>query len=332
MARRRVLYGAALLAAVLFQIYSVSYLAGFLLVLAISLPLLALLLSLPAMLGCRVSLAAGQQGTARGGEAAWVVTVENRRRLPLARVTVRLLLQNRMTGAEQRRRLRISGASAPEQLAFPADTAHCGMLEGCVLRVTVCDCLGIFALPRSCTASARLPVLPVPGELPEIPELDAARAGSAPLQVRRGAGSGEDYDLRPYRPGDAVGLIHWKLSSKRDELIFREVLEARKTVPVLLLDHVGTPEQMDALLDRLDTLCRALLEQQREYAVCWLEPVSGALREHRITGRRELERCMAAVLSDAAPQAGHTLSSEPAAAGSQPGRVRVLLAAEEVAP
>lgn len=329
MARRRVLYAAALLGAVLFQIYSTGYVAAFLLALTVALPVLSLALSLPAMLGCRVQVAPERGGVTRGEKTFWVVAVENRRRLPVSRITVKLETANRMTGWADRRRLRLSGASSPERLAFPADTAHCGMLACRALRVSVCDSLGLFSLRRRAAGAALLPVLPAAADAPELPALDAQCRGGTTLQVRRGGGAGEDYDLRPYRPGDPVRLIHWKLSSKRGEWIFREILEARQVVPLLTLDHVGAPEQMDRLLDRLYALSGALLERQRDHVICWLEPLTGALREYRISGQRELQRCLDALLSDPAPAAGRTLSAEPAAVPGCPGQVRIHLSVDE---
>ena len=58
MVGRRIVYGTALLAALAFQIFYDGYLAQFLLVCIILLPVLSLLLSLPGLLGLRLSLSA----------------------------------------------------------------------------------------------------------------------------------------------------------------------------------------------------------------------------------------------------------------------------------
>ena len=58
MAGRRILYGAALAAALAFQIFYDGYLAQFLLLCVIVLPLLSLALSLPGMLRLRLTLSA----------------------------------------------------------------------------------------------------------------------------------------------------------------------------------------------------------------------------------------------------------------------------------
>ncbi len=71
MARRRGAYALLLAAALLFHLFDIGYLACFLLALALTLPVLGMLLSLPAMLRCRLELQAEPTGVERGGEAGW---------------------------------------------------------------------------------------------------------------------------------------------------------------------------------------------------------------------------------------------------------------------
>ena len=70
MARRRRAYALLLAAALLFHLFDIGYLACFLLALALTLPVLGMLLSLPAMLRCRLELQAEPTGVERGGPAA----------------------------------------------------------------------------------------------------------------------------------------------------------------------------------------------------------------------------------------------------------------------
>ena len=49
-------------------------------------------------------------------------------------------------------------------------------------------------------------------------------------------GFSEEHELRPYREGDAINLIHWKLSSKYDEPIVREPQELVRKDIVLSVD------------------------------------------------------------------------------------------------
>ena len=66
MLHRRVIYGLVLVAVFLFQITNQNYLARFLLALSIAMPLLSLLMSLPGMLSCRLSLGSALCTVLRG--------------------------------------------------------------------------------------------------------------------------------------------------------------------------------------------------------------------------------------------------------------------------
>ena len=320
MARRRALYGAALLAALLFQIFDVGYLAHFLLGAVLVLPLVSLLLTLP-LLGCRVEVLASPAAVERGEPAAFRAALRGRCWLPVSRAVLRLELKNALTGEEERRRVVLSGLLGGEGLACPleAPTGRCGRLTCQVRRVRLLDGLGLFALPLRAAPPAALLVLPRTEPFP-LPERWTEGDHGGPLLPRPGGGPGEDYDLRGYRPGDPLRSVHWKLSSKRDELVVRETLEPRRRELVVSFPHFGPAEEVERTLDRLNSCCRALLEAGRPHRVRWAHPETGAVRDFRVEDPRGLERCLEAVLSDPAPETGQDLP-ETSAAGEQ--RVRL---------
>ena len=75
MLHRRIAYGAALLLALLLLRCSTGYAALFLLFLLLVLPLLSLVLSLPAVLGSVLSLTHTPTSPIRGGESSWTSPV-----------------------------------------------------------------------------------------------------------------------------------------------------------------------------------------------------------------------------------------------------------------
>lgn len=298
---RRTGYLLLLLGAVLLAAWFETWLTGFILALTLTLPALAFVLSLPGMLGLYVRLRPRCSGTVRGKTAFWRLETDSRFRLSIARVDVHLRFKNRMTGEENSQCLRLLGTPGGSFLTLPARTDHCGLLEARVTRLRVTDCLGLFALYRRFPAPALLPVLPVPAEPEALPE---GPGGSPVLRPRPGGGPGEDYEIRPYRPGDPVKMIHWKLTCKRDETVLREVLEIEKPEPVLTFDHFGPPAVLDRVLDRLNALSGALVEEGRPHTIRWLAQGDGQVRSYRIEGQRELERCIAAILACPAPPEG----------------------------
>lgn len=311
MLRRRLSYLVILLAALLGQILDVGYLFHFVFYATLCMPVLGLLISLPSMLGCRIWLYASAPQVRRGNEAAWSLRFSNRFRLPLARMSFRFRVTNRLTGEADTRRVAIRGASPEEDKRWTADTGHCGMLECRVDRVWVCDCLGLFALPARAPAAVTMMVAPLP-ENPGPIELPEGSGRSVPL-LGKAAVSGENYELRPYREGDSLRMIHWKMSAKRDEPVTREPLEEDRPLPVLVFSHFGPIDEMDRMLDRLEGFSIVLLEQEQTHEVRWLHPETGEARTCRIGGERDWESCLALILTDPAPMVGKSILDQAAA-------------------
>lgn len=306
---RRVLYSLTLIAVLLFQITNENYLAQFLLALCAALPVLSLVLSLPGMVGCRLELAAAPPALERGAKGRWLVSVQSPNGLPLSRLTVRFTAENLLTGQRDYRRLILSGVARRRPVELSASTAHCGLLELRVDKVKVCDYLGLFSLPVGPPPPARMVCRPIPveAELPSIPEGQGARP--SPLSATR-MGPGEDYGLRDYRPGDPLRSVHWKLSSKWDELIVRERAEALIPLPLLTLDRYGPPETLDRLLDKLLGLSRGLLGVQRAHAVLWLDR-EGKPRLCAVSDEKQLSDCLLELLGTLAPASGPALDEFP---------------------
>ena len=324
-------YGLALAAALLFQIMDVGYLAHFLFWAALALPVLSLLLTLPALAGCRGTLTAAAPAGERGTPVRFRSGVGCRGPLPPPRVVARLALGNALTGETARRRVVLTGLpDRAEGLGAWTDweNPHCGRLTCRVERLRVVDGLGLFSLPVPRPQARSVLSLPHRLDLPLPPALAGEEEAAGPLTPRPGGGPGEDYDLRPYRPGDPVSAIHWKLSSKRDEPVVRETLEPRREGLALTFDHFGPPEDLDGVLDRLYTWSLQLLSQGRSHTVAWLHPVTGEPRRFLVADRRTLDRCLSAALSDPAPAAGRSIREGGSLRG---GRTVHLLPDGEVA-
>lgn len=314
MARRRIAYLLVLTGALAGQLFDIGYLVHFIFILTLCLPVVGLLVSLPAMLGCRWTLSVEPAAAARGEKARWRVAVRGRWALPLARASCTLRVKNRMTGEERTTRVSLTGISWGTALTKAVDTNRCGMVECRLERGRVYDCLGLFALPARTTGVGSLLVCPLP-EPPGLLRLPERYGVPAPV-LRGRASSGEDYDLRPYQSGDNVRAIHWKMSAKRDELVVREPLDALAPTPVLTFLHFGPEKELERTLDRLAGYGEALLERQRPFQVWWAQPVTGEIRRAAVADRGDWNRCLRAVLSDPAPLTGRSVLDTPVT-GSQ---------------
>ena len=312
MVRRWILYLLALLGGGLFFLCFEGYVSLFLLALLLGLPLLSLALSLPAVLLAKLTLSLQPGRLARGGACTLKLTLRLPLGLPVARFSGRLTVLNALTGERQVHRLRLRAPGGVLEASFPLPTEHCGALLCTLERPRLLGWLGLLSFPLpGGTRAARAGVLPAPMAPGPLPNVLAGLGMEGGWKPRPGGGPGEDYDLREYRPGDLLRSVHWKLSSKRDELVVRETLEPRRSTLLLTLDHFGPPQELDAALDRLQALSRLLLEKETPHVVQWARPESGEIVAHTLAGEQDLQRCLEDFLRQRAPLEGRSVLDGP---------------------
>lgn len=250
MAGERLIYGTALALCGLIYLVWGEWLLWILLAVLLGLPWVSLGLSIPAIAAFR-AVPSGPKHLVRGerGELALLGCCTR----PVPPFRGRLVLQQGFTG----RRIRYR----PEK-GIPTD--HCGCLRVRVERARVCDYLGIFAFPVRNLGEARIIVRPrcVPGPLPEVTPAALGAAGVPGDEV-----------LRPYRPGDSLKAVHWKLSAKSATLISREPAAPLTEVPKLQVVLSGSPEELDRKLGQLLWAGECYLREDRAFS---LAAVTGA--------------------------------------------------------
>ena len=323
MAARRFLYALALVGAALFFLFFEGWLPLFFLALAVALPALSLALSLPLARRLYPELLPPEEPVVREGKAAVTLRLTPPHGLPVGRFTGRLTLRNALTGETWRRSVRLRCDGSPLEIPFPLPTGHCGILSLRLERLRMADLLGLVSLPPARSAlDWEVSIRPKTRPAGPIPPVLGALGRSQGLKPKPGGGPAEDYDLRDYRPGDPMRTVHWKLSSKRDELVVREMLEPRRAALVLTVDHFGPPEELDRALDRLQALSLALLAREERHLIAWVHPVSGAPTFCPVENRAGLDRALDRFLREEAPKTGRSALDVPLSVPESDGRPR----------
>ncbi len=204
----------------LFRCAYLGWFGVFVLWFVILMPPLLSTLSLPAMLSIRLQPKAPESAM-HGENVELQLLFHCARRLPVGKVRLKLRIDNLYTG--ETRREDYSFDAVQESIgvvSIPSDA--CGALRMTVERWTCADVLGQLVLRRKCPPPVVCVILPRPAE-PDTAVLSEAVPESQPrMKPKYGGGYAEDHELRAYRPGDSMNSVHWKLSSKIDELIVRE--------------------------------------------------------------------------------------------------------------
>ena len=209
------------------------------------LPFLSLLLSLPAIFTVRLRIQAPSQ-VRMGMPARAPIFLEG----PFPQVPFRckIRLINQLNGERY--------VGKPGELV---PTVHCGHIVMECSRLWVYDYMGLWRFSKKADIQDQILVLPRP-----LPDLQMPTAEQMPVRswkIKPGGGLAENYDLRPYRPGDELRQIHWKVSAKAGQWIYREALEPAQKRVVLTLTLSGTPEALDRKLGRVYGISSQLLAQ-----------------------------------------------------------------------
>ena len=209
---RRILYLSALLSVTAFHLAYGQYVSHFMLWFVLLLPVVSLLLSLPAILTTRIKLI-GADDVQRGREAGVRLKAACGFFLPLDCLKIRIEEQNLFAEEKPTRKtIRLIGLSDREK-RIRLSTERIGTIRIAVRSAWAYDYLGFFALPVRRTNPVIFTVLPMP--VAPVPDPELVEASEQVLKPKP-QGFSEEHELRPYRPGDSINLIHWKLSSKFD--------------------------------------------------------------------------------------------------------------------
>lgn len=285
---RRVTYGVTLLAAIALHLAYGQYVTQYILLFLLFLPILSLLLSLPAILTSRAELLGGAD-VQRGRSCKVRLRVACGFVLPPDHYRVTIERQNLFLDPKSTRiKVQIHGTRKHEE-TFTPETDRLGTISYRIRSARVSDYLGLIEIPIRKRGSVALTVLPNAEKPVPMPKL---LEDSDCIQKPKPIGFSEEHELRPYREGDAVNLIHWKLTEKMDAPIVREPQELLRKKIVLSMDLRTDYPALESTLEQLRCLSDLLIGQNIPYTLRY------GLRTAHIDGDGDFTRFLKALLSE----------------------------------
>lgn len=205
----------------------------------------------------------------RGKALPWALTLRQEGGLPFSALTGEIRIANLLTGEAQTIPLSRPLKKGGCRMDFTLTPAHCGVIELQLERVCLWDGLGLFCRRLSPPTGPRVLVEPVITPV-NIRVDEFWRDSDRYSTTRPGTDPSETFRIREYVPGDPIRQIHWKLSEKVDKPLVRDYgLPLGERVLLTLAEAPAAPEEVDAALDLLFSLGRALLELGRPATVIW---------------------------------------------------------------
>lgn len=261
MAGRRILYSVLLITAAVFHIAYGQYITHFVLLFLLFLPVISLLVSLPSIMASSARLQGGED-IFRGRQRVIRLETECGFFFPPCVWKIRVEQQNLFMEEEPELHKVILRGTREKTLVFEPDTTKIGVIRCSIRSARVCDHLGLFAIPIKKSGGVSFTIMPE--EKAPIPEPELVEPSLKVLKPKP-MGFSEEHELRPYREGDQINLIHWKLTMKMDEPIVREPQEVIRKNIVLAVSLPENYEEKQSVLEQLMYLGNRLSEHDIPY-------------------------------------------------------------------
>ena len=251
MGTRRIVYLFMLVYAAAFFVLYPYWFSWYLLILLLLLVPFDLLLSLPGMLTRRISLAAPRILEQGEGGRLLIATIQAKH-YPAKCIKTLLRVSGDDFSAFQRL---VCSAAHNSRYEFTIDTSRSGVTAFALKRFWVVSLLGLFSAPVKAKISVPVLILPAPAKPPNI----VALPRGVILRPKPGGGFSEEHELRPFRYGDPVRSIHWKISAKFDSLIIREPMVPPQSSRLVCATLWKGARERDLVLGRLRWVSAYLL-------------------------------------------------------------------------
>ncbi len=195
-------------------------------------------------------------------------------------------------------------------LRIPMDTTHTSVIRTILSRAFLFDPLGLFCFsvpafrgrkersqPIAVSDTVVLPLTQKPRN--KMRMWSTAAATLVPTQK-----PSEQYEIRDYRPGDALRAVHWKLSAKMDDLLVCESVEPAYKTLAITIDRPTDPTLADCVYDALDWVLRSLSKKEHAgVVICAWVNEAGRTCTETVRNTDELSSLYLHMLSDRVPDA-----------------------------
>src|SRR5699024_7211117 len=284
---------------VFFYVFSSSYTALFLFYFFICLTIVTCIYGI--LIKDKVEIDIMSQAIAKKRtNSSMTIQLKNKSFLPLPYICCTLLIQNKLTNEITKEEFTTSLFSyATKNISFQIYSEHCGKIDIKVKNIRVQDLFRLFKRNTTPNAGTEIVYMPtvVEGNVDDVYATREMAEAAIFFSERKGDLQEEMIALKEYVPGDHVKQIHWKLSSKLDELMIKELADVREERIVLLLETSLNMEDsgeqintIDQMMDTFASLLQYFVEEEKQIYVGWYDEGIKQLQMELMYGKDAMGR------------------------------------------
>lgn len=292
-------------------VFYIMYLWDFAIVLLIviaAIPVLMFIMGLITKRSISVKMCLDDTSAAKNHSFTVQLLIENRCIFPVGKGVANIEYYNCFDGKKNNFFIALPIQERNSQsVAFKLSSKFCGKLNICCLDLTICDPLKIFKFRINCNIVKEIAVLPEGHDIGgQVCFTDKINDESNIFSEHKpGDDPSEIFDLRGYNPGDKLNRIHWKLSSKKDDLIVKDY-SLPVDVPCTVFLDLNYDRKSEYAMPVYDTLAEMLvsissfmLENERAHHVVFFNAGNRCFTEKVINNEDDLVEAVRTLISSA---------------------------------
>lgn len=175
------------------------------------------------------------------------------------------------------------------QYIYDLSRSECGKVRLKVNKICLWDYFHYFSVNKQIRLSEEVVFLPKIYET-AVTVCEATRHFAGETEDYEPEAAGPDnsqiYQVREYRPGDRLQMIHWKLTARNDELYVKEASEPICFAVGIFMDlsrqEKVSAELMEAMIETVLSISNGLLEQKCRHFIVWYDPKDDRLMKRKI--------------------------------------------------
>lgn len=178
------------------------------------------------------------------------------------------------------------------------ESLPCGYTAFTIENAYIYDILGFGSVSiNNISENVNVMVMPTPKpidiDLPKMPFVSGDE--SEIFHEDRGRDSSETFEIREFHDGDSMNRIHWKLSSKTDELMIRDSIAAIETNIYVYFD-LSKRINIDEGLEKSISIAYEMRNLGYAFYIMWFDKDAWTLRRSLVSEYEHIENAVSEVM------------------------------------
>ena len=296
MFRNKLAYAALIIVSAMFFIMYVDSLSMMLLIFVVLLPIVTFILGLIVKLMTDIVVEAEPLVVTKGGHTHILITAKNKSVITVSRVQMRIKYTNIFDKITREETI-VFPVSAKSEQDFKVDlsSAHCGVINVEVPTADFYDFLKVWHYKKKLARNFEVTVIPESKLIDASVNLNTNVSFESDRfsKDKPGDDPSEVFKIRDYQGGDKLNRIHWKLSSKLDNLLVKDYsLPVDYSIVILLeISDAGKRpilKYIDGVIETAVSVSKLLIEKEICHVICWADGETGSFCEQEINNEEEL--------------------------------------------